>query len=113
MSVFIATTYITILRGTAIDEFGDEVDTDTEMADRLPATIVETSQRTWNPVEQRAGVIEQYTIRLRPSVNVAENDRIRDERTGVIYQVREVSNPPSLVGLADRRVTAVRVSAQS
>ena len=112
MTVFLPSTTVSVLRGTSIDPYGDEVDIDAAVATALPAAITEGKQRTWNPAEQRGGVIEQYTIRFRPGVDVAEQDRLRDDNTGVIYQVREVNRPPRIVSAPDVRVTAVRVAKQ-
>lgn len=113
MSAFVASTTVTVLRGTATDAYGDEVDVDTDVARRLPAVVTEQRQRTRQPSEGRGGTTETFTIRLRPTADVVEGDRLRDDRTDAVYQVREVSNPGSAVGFADVRVTAVRVSNQS
>lgn len=113
MSVFLPSTRVVVLRGTGVDEFGDETDVDTETVTHLPASITQDKQRSYQRVEQRGGVVETFTVRLRPNADVTEGDRLRDERTGHVYQVREVANPARLVGVPDVRVTAVRVAAQS
>jgi len=113
MTTFVPSTRITVLRGSGVDSFGDETDVDTEVAEKMPAAITQDRQRSYQQVEARGGVVETFTIRLRPGADVTEGDRFRDETSGHVYQVREVSNPPRLIGLPDVRVTAVRVGAQS
>lgn len=123
MTAFIPSTRVTIQRGIALpNTYGDELPSLTEIATGVPACVTEgtgsasggsTSQRTWQPNEDRAGVLEEYTVRLRPGTDVLEDDRLLDERTGAVYQVRVVYNPQFLVGLADVRTTAVRTGAAS
>lgn len=114
MSAFLPSSTVTVLRGVSTDAYGDEADdNDTAIAERLPVLITEKRQRSYQPAEGRGGTAETFMIRLRPGVDVVEGDRLRDEHTSAIYQVREVSNPSPVIGLVDVRVTAVRISAQS
>lgn len=113
MTVYLATTTVTVYRGESTDEFGDSVDADNVYATGLPVAITEQRQRSYQPSEQRTTVVEAFTIRLRPGADVREGDRLVDERDGQIYQVTEVHHPPTLVGVADVRATAVQVGAVS
>lgn len=113
MTVFVPTTTVTIQRGTGTDSYGDQVDSGQVRATGVPAAISELRQRTHQPAEQRGRVSEQFRIRLRPGVDLAEQDRLLDERTGAYYQVGEVSTPPAVTGKADVRATATRVGARS
>lgn len=113
MSVFIPTTLLSLYRGTpTTDEYGDPVDDNqTIITANLPALITERSQRTFLPAEQRLGVINSYIIRLRPGVDVREEDRLRDQTTDSWYQVQEVATMPLIIGVPDIRVTAIKVGA--
>lgn len=123
MTAFIPSTRVTIQRGElALSAYGDELPATTAIATGVPAAVVETtssgtaasnSQVTYQPTDGRGGVVEQFTVRLRPGTDVVEDDRLLDERTGAVYQVRSVYGAHSLVGLADVRVTAVRTGAAS
>lgn len=113
-TTFIPSTTVAVQRGVlAANEFGDELPATTSVATGLPAAVQEKRQRSYQPAEQRGGVVEEFTIRLRPTADVTEDDRLVDERTGAVYQVRTIHHPRSVVGLADVRVTAVRTGAAS
>lgn len=121
MTVFIPTTRVTIERAEeAPDDWGDVRPSTTDYLTGIPAAIVEgvsatgsRGQVTFQPVNGRGGVVEEFTVRLRPGTDVTENDRLRDERTGAVYQVKAVFTPQSVVGFADVRVIAVRTGAAS
>ncbi len=112
MSVYVPTTRVKVLRGTTTDVYGDPVDTSAEVATGLPAAVAEDRQRSFLASEQRGGVVEVFTIRLRPNADVREDDRLVDD-DGATYQVQAVSNPPGVIGMADVRVTAVRTGTRS
>lgn len=122
MTTFIPTTTVTVQRGEGVDAYGDAVDTATTIATGVPAAIADGSlitrmtappQVSNYPVDQRGGITESYTIRLRPRADVLEGDRLIDERVGITYLVRSVFNPQSPIGMADVRVIAQRVGALS
>lgn len=113
MTAFIPTTTITIYRGESTDAFGDPVDNNVAIATEVPAAISETLPRWFRPDEQRGGVVDKYTIRLRPNISIQEGDRLLDERTDVTYLVQSVEYQQSIVGLADIRVIAQQVGALS
>jgi len=113
MSVYVPTTTVRIERGEQLDSFGDPVDLPLVHSTGQPVAITEQRQRRFNPAEQRTTLVEEYRIRFRPGVGVREEDRLVDERTGVVYQVKDVHHPPAVGGKADVRVRAVKVGAVS
>lgn len=119
MSWFLPSTTVTIKRGSTEDEFGDQVDSNVIVAENVPAAVTESvlagsrSQLSYTSADQRGTVVESYVIRLRPNVTVVEQDRLIDERQGVVYLVRSVYNPQSIVRASDVRVEATRVSGSS
>jgi len=122
VTVFLPTTTVTVYRGESTDEYSDPTNIDTVYATGLPVAVTSAraprsfahgDQRAWNPVDQRGGVVERFQIRMRPTADVREGDRLLDEREGLIYLVTDVSNPQSIVGMADVRVTAHRVAKHS
>lgn len=114
MTTYVPSMTVSVMRGAlAPNGFGDELSAATVVATGLPAAVAEKRQRSYQPAEQRGGVVEEFTIRLRPTADVTEDDRLLDERTGAVYQVRTIHHPRTVVGLADVRVTAVRTGAAS
>lgn len=119
MSTFLPTMRVSILRGSHPENtYGDRHPSTAVTANGVPAAAVETavlggSQTSFVPADERGGVVERYTVRLRPGTDVTENDRLVDEATGAVYQVLSVYQPQSSVGLSDVRVSAVRTGATS
>lgn len=112
MGFFFPTTRVSIYRGESQDAFGDPLDDNTvsDMVD-VPAFIKEQSQRTFLPEELRLTTIQRYLIRLKPGTDVREGDRVKDQYTGVWYQVQEVINLPLIAGTPSVRIAAVRIAA--
>lgn len=124
MTVFISTTTVTILRTVTptLNGFGDETDVDTVVAINVPASITENprNRRTrrgersdYKPSDQRTTRVETFAIRFRPDIDIYEHDRVLDDRTNIKYQVYDVSNPHTIIGMADVRCLATRVGAVS
>lgn len=104
----IATTRVTILRGTTTDEFGDTVDTDTEAGTDgqtgIPASLVEQT-RTATTRDDLTPRVVRYTVgRLPAGTDIGEDDRLRDDRTGRTYIVTAVSRPTGIGITPDLRV---------
>jgi hypothetical protein len=117
-STFLTSSIVTILRGLPTqDTFGDLTDAETVVASGMEAHISEDSQDSSEQADQRGGIVETYTVRLRPGADVREGDRIRDQRTTTVYRVLDVERQPSTVGPAlgtdDVMATCRRVSATS
>ena len=94
--IALATTSVTILRGTSTDAFGDETDTDTPIATRVPASLIESTRTAMEPVSGTPRIIRTHVCRLPSTTDITENDRIKDEQTDEIYIVVSVtknSNP--------------------
>lgn len=89
--MIIPSTTISVLRGEGFDEYGDSTDLDTVVARGLPAWIEETTRSTMDPGTGQRLVLNGYKVLLRPRVFAfEETDRIRDERTDLVYQVETV-----------------------
>lgn len=114
MTVFIPTTRVDVLRpGTAVDAWGDPTGAVGDpISSGVPAAVAEDLQRSYLATEQRGGIVEYFTVRLRPGTDVREGDQLRD-RNGLVYQVDAVSNPPGVVGLTDVRATCSKAAATS
>jgi hypothetical protein len=115
---FLPSTTVTILRGSpSADAFGDDVDTPTAVASGIEALIIEDSQTSNELVDERGGIVETYTVRLRYDADTREGDRIRDDLTSRIYRVLDVRRAnPALgpeMGSDDLVATCRRVAATS
>ena len=109
MPDFVATTTVSILRGTATNRYGDTVDTDAVAATRVPASILERPVTGTKPAEGREDTPRTYALRTRWR-GLQQNDRIRDERTGVIYAVTTLAPQTNPVGHAVVRADLQRVT---
>ena len=93
-----ATTTISILRGTGVDGYGDDVDLEKTVASRIPASLLErtrTSRRTDSTQPER---VRSFTGRVGSGTDVQLDDRVKDERTSTIYIVDDVVQQPGLLG---------------
>ena len=107
---FLATTTITVLRGTATDRYGDEVDTETVVATRIPASILERPVQGARPASGRKDTQRGYALRVWGAVDVRQDDRIRDERTGLTFVVLTYAPSTNPVGLGSTRLDLQRVT---
>lgn len=105
-----ATTVVSILRGDETNEYGDVVDSDTAVYAGIPASIVEQNRRVYLPAEQAYRIVRSYEGRLPSNTDVQKNDRIRDERTNVIYLVVNLADPVALAFTPDRHVELSRTT---
>lgn len=96
----IATCSISILRGTATDlVYGDTYDTEQVIATGIPASIIERNQKITTPGNATPRVVRAIDGLVGSNIDITDNDRIRDERTGQVYVVVAVINS-ALPGMA-------------
>jgi hypothetical protein len=94
---YLATTRAALLRGSSVDGLGDEVDDNgTELvgfAD-FPAAITEKSRAVYDPATGERRTVRVVTGRVPADLPVQDGDRIRDNRTGIIYPIGEYTLVP-------------------
>ncbi|MBD9700649.1 hypothetical protein IHE56_00790 [Streptomyces sp. ID01-12c] len=98
----IATTTLTVLRGTTTDVYGDEQDTDTTVATGVVASLVEQSRRVTTRENPTPRIVRYAVARVPAGTDVRDQDRVRDERTGATYIVEapsSMANPAMAVDL--------------
>jgi hypothetical protein len=98
----IATTTISVLRGTTTDAYGDEQDTDTIVATGIPASLTEQSRRVTTRDDPTPRIVRYATARVGSGTDIRDQDRVRDERTGAVYIVdspSSMANPALAVDL--------------
>lgn len=100
--MFLANTRGAVLRGSSVNDLGDEVDTNVtpvEGYDDLPLGLVERSRRAFDPSSGTWRTVRYFAGRLPGNVVLEDGDRIRDNRTGTLYVVDEsVVAPRSISG---------------
>ncbi|GGW15752.1 hypothetical protein GCM10018980_51840 [Streptomyces capoamus] len=106
----IATTRISILRGTATDAYGDEVDTDTPIAAEIPAALTEQSRRVTTRDDPTPRIVRYAVARVAAGTDIQDQDRVRDERTGAVYIVDAVSSMANPAAAADLRLDLRRTT---
>lgn len=91
---FMCNTTVTVLRGTAPDVYGDEQDTAVEAYEMpgIPASILEQTQGGFGTGTRRAdsGVersIRLFVGRVHTRFDVRVGDRLRDDRSGLVFIV--------------------------
>jgi hypothetical protein len=98
----IATTTLTVLRGTTTDVYGDEQDTDTPVATGVIASLVEQSRRVTTRENPTPRIVRYAVARVPAGTDIRDQDRVRDERTGAVYIVEapsSMANPAMAVDL--------------
>jgi hypothetical protein len=105
-----ATTTIAVLRGTATNAWGDEVDTDTPVHTGIAASLVEQNRRVTTRDDPTPRIVRYAVGRVTAGTDVTDQDRIRDERTGATYIVEAVSSMNSAAVAADLRLDLRRTT---
>lgn len=106
----IATTQLTVLRGTATDEYGDEQDTDTVVARNIPASLTEQSRRVTTRDDPTPRIIRTTIARVPAGTDIQDQDRVRDQRTGFTYIVDAPSSMASPAMAVDLRLDLRRTT---
>ena len=109
----LASTTVSIYRGTTTNAYGDEVDDIDNavcVASGIPADLFVTVARPYDPTTQQIRVIQSVRGSIGSDTDLVESDQIVDDNTGFTYQVESVTQPmgPGFVGdlaLELRRVT--------
>lgn len=89
-----ANTRISILRGTVVNNYNDEVDVQTPVRTDIPASLIEVSRRSYLPAEGATRVVRTHTCRVSPGTDVLKGDRIEDQADGSVYQILELNASP-------------------
>jgi hypothetical protein len=87
----LATTTVSILRGTTTDSFGDGADVATVLKSGIAASLIESTRTAVEPVSGTPRIIRTHIARLPATTDITEDDRIKDERTNEIYIVVSVT----------------------
>jgi hypothetical protein len=103
--MFVASTSVTVLRGTTYTEHGDLQDLNQPVAVKVPFAVTELSRSYSNPDTGESYVVRRLLGRVRGN-GVQAGDRLRDERTGATYVVDAIAEPgPFMAGVQTLELT--------
>lgn len=111
-----ANTTVAILRGVSYDAYGDIQDATTEVTAGIPAILAETSRQVTDPSTQTPRTIRSATCKVPYWTQVLNTDQIRDQVTGNVYAIIDITKPPTLThmpvgGPVDLLLTLRRITA--
>jgi hypothetical protein len=106
----VATTRVSILRGTTTDAYGDEQDTDTPIATGIPASLTEQTRRVTTRDDPTPRIVRYAIARVPAATDVTDQDRLKDERTGAIYIVEATSSMANPASVPDIRLDLRRTT---
>ena len=108
--IAIPNTTVTILGGNTESDYGDVLDSDTPAGAGIPCSIIEGRQVVSTESDPQARVIRYYTGRLPYGTTVDDSQRLRDERTGYLYSIDNVTQPANPIIPQDVRLDLRRVT---
>lgn len=106
----IPATTITALGGTSSSPYEDVVDGTTEIATGVPCSIIEVREAVATESDPQARIIRYYIGRVPPGTDTSAWQRIRDDRTGHIYVIDNVTEPQHPAVVMDTRLDLRRVT---
>ena len=108
------TTRVTVYRTPPpppTNQRGGPLDVDTVHLSGVIGSLLMREARQWQPGEHRLTNVEQWVFRpINYTVDIAESDRIEDERTGDRFVVESVTLKPSSVGRKRLRVELKKIN---
>jgi hypothetical protein len=111
MSGGVYTTWIDVLGGAGtVDEWGYPVEEDTVVLAGIPAHITETRQTVATESDPQAVAVHYYTGRIPAGITITDANRVKDTRSGIIYQVDYVNVPNAVGTPGDIRLDLRRVT---
>jgi hypothetical protein len=106
----VATTTLSVLRGTTADAYGDEQDTDTVVHTGVRAALTEQARRVTTRDDPTPRIVRYAVGRVTAGTDITDQDRVRDERTGAVYIVEAVSSMANPAVAADIRLDLRRTT---
>ena len=112
----VANCTVSILRGVGYDEYGDISDDMAAVTPGIPAVLIETSRSVFDPATQTPRTVRSATCRVPAWTKVLNTDELRNDLTGDIYSVEDITRPPTLMttqagGREDLVLTLRRITA--
>lgn len=91
----VATTVVSVLRGTSTNLFGDTTDLAIPVTVGVPASIMETNRATTRQADDRAQTVIRYVGRVSGDVDIRPGDRLLDSDSNIylVAAASRSSNP--------------------
>jgi hypothetical protein len=101
----LATTTISVLRGTKTNRFGDRTNVGVPIYTGIPAALIETGKQVFDRATARPQTIRTTKAVVDEWVDILTSDTIKDERTGDYFIVEDVMRQPTLGPPPDKILT--------
>lgn len=107
----LASTTCSILRGTTTNAWGDQIDdpNPTVIATGVPVGLDVSNTQAFDPTTQQIRTIRTISGSIQSDIDITENDRLRDDTTGVIYIVESATYDLSPGFVADTELVLKQV----
>lgn len=92
----LATTTLSVLRGTEVNNWGDLTNVGTPLYTGVPAGLVESSKQVFDRATQRHQVVRTITCVVPECADILDTDTLIDESTGAAYMIESVTRQPTL-----------------
>ena len=99
----------TVLRGTTVNDWGDESDVGQPVYTDVPAAIAEVSQQSFDPATQRPQVIRVIKGAVPGWADIRETDTLTDPATGWFYLVTDIAQEPGLGYYPPRQLLTLKL----
>jgi hypothetical protein len=90
-----------VLRGSSVNDYGDEIDSNTVASSGIRGSVIERTKQVFNPDDGRVATVRFLTGRFDSRADIQDGDRIKDEKTGEIFVVASLSRPTNAVVKSD------------
>jgi len=108
--ISLPTTTVTVYRGSSVDQYGDEDDSNTAVLSKVPCSLLEQRRLVATQDSTQPMIVRYYTARLPYGTDIETGDRLLDEKTNVIYMVDSYAQVQSPFIQGDLRLDLRRVS---
>lgn len=89
----LATCTASVLRGTGVNVYGDEIDGGAAVYTGVLAAIREVSSVVSDPSTQTPRTVRSLICHVPSDLDVREGDRLRDDTNSVLYAIENVTHP--------------------
>jgi len=107
--IAIPNTTVSVLRGSSESAYGDPEDNETVSVSGVLASLLEDNELTSTRAQDRLQQTGLWRLRVRAGTDIRLGDRIKDDRTGLIYVLNDVQEPPAWQARQDVRCSLRRV----
>jgi hypothetical protein len=90
-----------VLRGSTVNDYGDEVDSETVVSTDILGSVIERTKQVFNPDDGRVATVRFLTGRFDGRADIQDGDRIKDQKTGEVFVVASLARPTNAVVKSD------------